>query len=110
MGEVHDVRVLPGTRAGIWRPGEPGGPFIQKGTWIGPELKGRAGEPIVGEKFDQELMEGTIKFSVGVLFRPDRSKKQSLEPILILDSYFEEIWNYDTWEELEPGDALPSHG
>lgn len=97
MGAVPNVKIDTGTRAGFWRPGEPGGPFIHLGDYIGPPL----GDPIIGTKFQQELMEGTITFSVAVLFRPDLGRKNRfLEPIIILDDIIPEIWNYEHWREL----------
>jgi hypothetical protein len=48
-------------------------------------------------------MEGDLAFRVGVLFRPDRWPRQNLETILILENYFPEMWNYDTWESALAG-------
>jgi len=42
-------------------------------------------------------MEGTLKFRVGVLFRPDLGGKR-LETILILETYIEEMFEYEDWE------------
>ena len=94
-GVVTTMRVGPGLRIGFWAPGRPGGPFIHKGFYTGPEL----GDHIPGSRLEQKLFEGDLKFRVGVLFRPDLGPRQNLETILILENYFEEMWNYETWDQ-----------
>lgn len=91
------MRVDSGTRAGLWRPGSPQGPFIELGRYIGPVLP----DPIIGAKFEQKLMEGTVTFSVGVLFRPDLDRRHRLETIIIIDDGINDMWDYDTWEKTE---------
>lgn len=44
-------------------------------------------------------MEGVLNFRVGVLFRPDLGRRQSLETILVLENYFPEMFDYETWEK-----------
>ena len=44
-------------------------------------------------------MEGTLEFSVGVLFRPDLGKRQKLETILILNNWIPEMFTYEDWAE-----------
>ena len=56
------------------------------------------GDQLPGARLQQELMEGTLKFRVGVLFRPDLGKSQRLETILILENYVEEMFEYEDWE------------
>lgn len=100
------MRVPQGTRIGIWHPTPPPfcppmdrwkNAFQSLGRYVGPDL----GDTIIGQKFKQQLMEGELMFSVGVLFRPDRGKHEKLEPILILQTYFPEMFDYDTWEKTE---------
>jgi hypothetical protein len=65
------------------------------GIYVGPDL----GDHIPGAKLSQPLMEGELKLSVGVLFRPDRGKHQRVETILILENYIPEMFNYEHWEK-----------
>lgn len=96
--------VSQGLRVGFWNPN--GGhwkkAFKQMGFYHGPVL----GDVIVGSKFDVKLMEGTFRFSVGVLFRPDRGKRQRLETILIIEDYVKEIWDYDGWDRDTVDEAV----
>lgn len=93
------AHVGPGLRVGFWNPN--GGhwkkAFRPMGTYEGPPM----GDLIVGTRMEQKLMEGTVKFSVGVLFRPDRGKRQRLETILIIDHYVPEMWDYEHWEKTD---------
>lgn len=100
------MRVPSGVRAGFWYPG----PHIMcppmekwkhafkpVATYNGPDL----GDPVIGQKFQQSLLEGVLEFSVGVLFRPDRGKRQRLETILILHNYIPEMFDYADWEKCD---------
>lgn len=100
------MRVPSGVRVGIWHPEPP--PFCPPmerwknafqplGRYIGPDL----GDPIIGQKFEQKLLEGNLIFSIGVLFRPDRGKREKLETVLILHTYFPEMFDYEHWEKFE---------
>jgi hypothetical protein len=100
------MRVPTGVRAGFWYPGPHlYCPPMEKwkeafrpiATYNGPDL----GDPVIGTRFQQKLMDGTLEFSVGVLFRPDRGKYQKLETILILHNYFEEMFDYSDWEKCD---------
>lgn len=96
--EAPHVRIYTGLRIGFWNHNAnhfEGNAFRPLGFYAGPDL----GEHIVGARLEQKLMEGSIFFSVGVLFRPDLSGKARLETILILENYIPEMWNYDTWEK-----------
>lgn len=96
---VTMVKVCPGLRVGTWEPNTyRGKPFTHMGFYAGPDL----GDRIPGEAMEQNLMEGLLRFRVGVLFRPDLGKWQKLETILILNTYFPEMWEYETWQ-LETG-------
>lgn len=55
------------------------------------------GDQLPGWRGEQELMEGVLKFHVGVLFRPDLGKQNHLETILILETYIEEMFEYEDW-------------
>lgn len=99
------MRFPSGVRAGFWYPGPHlNVPPMEKwkhafkpiGLYVGPDL----GDPIIGTKFEQKLMEGSLFFRIGVLFRPDRGSKQRLETILILESFYEEMFDYSDWEKL----------
>lgn len=98
------MRVPSGVRAGFWYPGPHTCAQDEKwkrafrpiATYIGPDL----GDPIVGTLFEQKLMEGTLRFRIGVLFRPDRGFRQRLETILILENFYEEMFDYSDWEKL----------
>ena len=95
---VPAVRVTSGLRVGFWDTKATqftGGPFTAKGYYTGPDL----GEHIPGSSLEQELMEGTLKFRVGVLFRPDLGKRQRLETILILETWIPEMFEYEDWSE-----------
>lgn len=100
----YQLRVPSGVRAGFWYPGPHACAHEEKwkrafkpvATYIGPDL----GDPIIGTKFEQNLMEGPLRFRVGVLFRPDRGPKQRLETILILENFYEEMFDYSDWEKL----------
>ena len=66
------------------------------GGYIGPDL----GYQLVGTMLEQKLIEGNIRFKVGVLFRPDRGAKNNLETVLILQDYIPEMWDYsEHWEQ-----------
>lgn len=86
-----------GLRIGFWTPSPVWGetPFNCVGYYQGPAL----GDRIPGEKLKQELMEGTLEFKVGVLFRPDLGRKLRLETILILETYIPEMFEYEDWEK-----------
>lgn len=93
---VPEVKVTSGLRVGFWDQNATqwaGGPFRPKGHYTGPDL----GDLIPGTRLEQKLMEGTLKFSVGVLFRPDLGKYQRLETILILDNWIPEMFSYQDW-------------
>lgn len=87
-------RVAKGTRVGFWKPGSKGGPFQCKGFYEGPILE----DVIIGQKMEQPLLEGTVKFRVGCLFRPDLNRRQRVETILILENVVDEMWEYEDWD------------
>lgn len=97
------VRITPGTRVGFWYDRYHAVPleekhkhaFQAKGIYTGPDL----GDHLIGTVLSQPLMEGELRFSVGVLFRPDRGKHQKLETILILENWIPEMFQYEHWEE-----------
>lgn len=92
----NEITVHPGLRIGLWTPGTyRGEPFRCLGFYQGPIIS----PIIVGQTLEQELLEGVVRFKVGVLFRPDLGKWNTLETILILVNYVEEMWNYETWEQ-----------
>jgi len=101
--EQYKVRVPSGVRVGFWHGGPHYGPIVdrpkqafqQMGYYVGPDL----GDPIIGTKFEQNLLEGVVKFAVGVLFRPDLGKRQRLETILILESWVPEMFDYEHWSK-----------
>ena len=96
--EVRAVRVAAGLRVGFWDQNGTqwnGGPFKPKGYYNGPPL----GDHIPGTLLEQQLMEGTLRFRVGVLFRPDLNVKQRLETILILENWIPEMFEYQDWEQ-----------
>lgn len=96
--EVRAVRVAAGLRVGFWDQNGTqwnGGPFKPKGYYNGPEL----GDHIPGTLLEQQLMEGTLRFRVGVLFRPDLNVRQRLETILILENWIPEMFEYQDWEQ-----------
>ncbi|MAD98752.1 MAG: hypothetical protein Unbinned200contig1000_65 [Prokaryotic dsDNA virus sp.] len=70
--------------------------FQPKGYYVGPDL----GDHVPGTLLEQKLMEGVLKFRVGVLFRPDLGKRQRLETILIIDEWVPEMFDYEHWEEV----------
>jgi len=92
---VNKVHISSGLRVGFWNPSPKWGdtPFTCVGHYNGPSL----GDQLPGWRGEQELMEGTLKFRVGVLFRPDLGGKR-LETILILETYIEEMFEYEDWE------------
>lgn len=94
---VDDMRITAGLRVGFWNPSPKWGetPFTCKGIYTGPDL----GRRLPGARLQQELMEGTLHFRVGVLFRPDLGKKQCLETILILENWIPEMFEYEDWEQ-----------
>ena len=92
------MRIRSGLRVGFWKPNNyhhQGSPFIPKGYYTGPDL----GDHVPGTVLEQPLMEGTLEFSVGVLFRPDLGKRQKLETILILNNWIPEMFTYEDWAE-----------
>ena len=91
--------VGPGLRVGFWNPnaGFWKKAFKPMGTYQGPIL----GDRIIGSRFEQKLMDGQLLFSLGVLFRPDRGKRERLETILIIDQYVPEMWDYEDWEKFD---------
>ena len=93
---VDAVNISAGLRVGFWnpRPGHLKTPFECKGHYNGPSL----GSLLPGKKIEQELMEGTLRFRIGVLFRPDLGKRQCLETILILENWIPEMFEYEDWE------------
>jgi hypothetical protein len=100
------MRVVPGTRIGYWKP--------NMGTWkqafkpIGVFVGDDMGDIIAGTVMHQELMEGTLKFQVGVLFRPDRGKHQKLETVLIIIEMISEMFEYTDWEKIVEEEVQPS--
>lgn len=89
------LRITAGLRIGYWVPGKyHREPFSCVGHYNGPDL----GDHISGSRLKQELMEGTLEFDVGVLFRPDLGRKQCLETILIIRNYIPEMFEYEDWE------------
>lgn len=108
--ETMAVRITSGLRVGFWDPGPHYGPFAERhsqafrcmGIYVGPDL----GDHVIGSKLEQQLMEGVVRFSVGVLFRPDLNKRQRLETILILEKYIPEMFNYEHWEPLTLSSAV----
>ena len=93
---VKEVNISAGLRVGFWTPKPLAGhsPFTPKGIYCGPDL----GDLIPGTRMNQELMEGTLTFQVGVLFRPDLGRRQRLETILILRTWIPEMFEYEDWE------------
>lgn len=93
---VKAVNISAGLRVGFWNPTPPFGtsPFTSVGYYSGHTL----GDRIPGERLSQELMEGPLTFRVGVLFRRDLGKYQHLETILILETYYPEMFEYEDWE------------
>lgn len=83
------MQITSGIRIGWWGPRG----FDPAGFYTGPDL----GDHIPGTMLKQELMEGMLRFSVGVLFRPDLGRKQRLETILILYKYVPEMFEYEDW-------------
>lgn len=96
MGSVTGMNISAGLRIGFWNQNNrERAPFTPKGYYTGPDL----GEHLPGSKLEQPLMEGVLKFRVGVLFRPDLGKRQQLETILILENYIPEMFEYEDWAE-----------
>jgi len=100
MGELEpsSMRISAGLRVGFWKQNNnhfDRSPFVPKGYYTGPDL----GEHIPGALLEQPLMEGTLRFRVGVLFRPDLGKRQRLETILILENWIPEMFEYEDWSE-----------
>lgn len=95
--EVRAVRVTAGTRVGFWRDGRGDyrRAFDCRGFYTGPDL----GDHLPGAKLEQPLMEGTLKFRVGVLFRPDLNKRQRLETVLLLENWIPEMFEYEDWDQ-----------
>lgn len=90
------MRISAGLRVGFWNPNTAhwtGQAFRPVGYYNGPDL----GDYIPGQRLSQNLMEGELKFRVGVLFRPDLGKRQQLETILILENYIEDMFDYEHW-------------
>lgn len=104
------MRVPTGTRFGIWNHQPHMGPPDEKwkrafhplGFYMGPELLGPDGkDPIIGTQFCQKLMEGDLKFRIGFLFRPDRGVRQRLEAIIMLETFFPEMFEYTDWVKCD---------
>lgn len=96
MGGVNQLRISAGLRVGFWNhTATPwtGGPFKPKGFYTGPDL----GHHLPGSRLQQNLIEDTLLFRVGVLFRPDLGKYQRLETILILENWIPEMFDYEDW-------------
>jgi len=96
MGEVRAMRIVAGLRVGFWDQKATqwtGGAFKSKGYYNGPNL----GDHVPGVRLEQKLMEGSLFFRVGVLFRPDLGKNQRLETILILENFIPEMFEYEDW-------------
>lgn len=87
------MRISSGLRVGFWKAQWP--PFQCVGHYAGPDL----GDHIPGQMLTQELMEGKLEFTVGVLFRPDLNRAQRLETILILTQYIPEMFEYEDWSK-----------
>jgi len=98
---VNNVHISAGLRVGFWNqsPGYGKTPFTCVGHYNGPPL----GDQLPGWRGEQELMEGPLKFRVGVLFRPDLGRQNCLETILILETYIEEMFEYEDWEAVVSG-------
>jgi hypothetical protein len=102
--ESYHVKIGWGLRIGTWHPGPHYCPtnelhknaFRPVGIYVGPDL----GDHLIGSKLEQELLEGILRFSVGVLFRPDLNNRQRLETILILETWIPEMFKYEQWDEL----------
>ena len=92
---ISKLRITHGVRTGFWDTSSPDGPFVAKGYYTGPDL----GELIPGCILQQELVEGTLCFRVGVLFRPDLNRRQRLETILVLQNWIPEMFEYEDWSE-----------
>lgn len=96
---LDKVNISYGLRVGFWKPGT--GDFRQafqcKGIYTGPNL----GTSLPGSRFEQKLIEGTLEYRIGVLFRPDLGRNQRLETILILEKVVPEMWEYADWQLLE---------
>lgn len=85
------MKVVSGTRCGFWRP-----PFDCVGIYVGPDIEGCS----IHQLIEQPLVEGILRFRVGILFRNDLNINQKLEPILMLENFIPEMFNYTTWEKL----------
>lgn len=99
MGDL-DVRVTAGLRVGFWDPTKfrpMGEPFKCVGFYAGRDL----GEHTIGTVLTQKLMEGTLRFKVGFLFRPDLGRRQRIETILILLNWIPEMFEYEDWAKDE---------
>lgn len=95
---MDQLKISSGLRVGFWKKNSTqwtGGPFEPKGYYTGPDL----GDHLPGARLEQHLMEGTLTFRVGVLFRPDLGKRQKLETILILENWIPEMFEYEDWAE-----------
>ena len=88
-------------RIGLWRNYGYHDPFRSTGWWVGPSL----GNFMPGQNFHQDIEEGRLEFSVGILYRPDRGKREKVEIILKLKTIdkaiTEAMWSYNTWEKVE---------
>jgi hypothetical protein len=93
---ANTINISDGLLVGFWSqyPEEFRKPFTCVGHYNGPTL----GDRLPGWRGQQELMEGTLKFRVGVLFRPDLGKYNRLETIIILENHIEEMFEYEDWE------------
>jgi hypothetical protein len=93
---VDTMMISSGLRIGFWSqyPKEHRKPFTCVGHYTGLPL----GDQLPGWRGEQELMEGTLRFRIGVLFRPDLGKYNRLETIMILENYIEEMFDYEDWE------------
>jgi len=97
MESVDTMNVRAGTRIGYWHNvyRRVGGPFDCIGFYYGPDLN----DKIPGEIIQWNLVDGPLILRVSVLFRPDLSKRQRLETILIVEQYQEEMWDYADFQK-----------
>lgn len=85
-----ELRITAGIRIGWWDP-----PFRCVGFYTGPDL----GSHPPGTLITQELEEGALTATVGVLLRSDLNIFQCQETILIIRNHIEEMFDYTDWEQ-----------